>query len=152
MAWLMGVIQRRHRSEDENIYGESLNRPFDGVEIGLFHSMADARAALITAEKRGWQVGVHHHLVPPRFPFEMPRLTSADREVRREAFHEAEQAALEARAIGAHYVLFHLPFPALTRPGLNLSLWKHVGFGTCTSANAESPPVYWRCGSQLIHP
>lgn len=125
MAWLMTIIRGRHKGEDENIYGESLTRPFDGAEIGLFRELPDIWAAVATAEMRDWLVGVHYPLLAPKSPFTMPPLTAVARETRREAFALAEQGARDAKAVGARYVLFHLPFPALVRQGLDLTLWRH---------------------------
>lgn len=126
MAWLLTTIHVSHRGEDENYFGESLNRPFDGVEIGFLRQMADIWAAVATAEMRDWLVGVHYPLFLPEPPVVHLPFTSADPEQRREAYTRAEQAARDARAVGARYILFHLPSPAVTRPGLDLSLWAHL--------------------------
>lgn len=105
-------------------YGESLERPlWRGAEIGLLDTFPDVLGAVGETEFYEWTLGVHHPLYKEGGP-EWCRFLDADQQVREEALARAYTAAQAAHHIGARYILFHFPWPALgiPDPGLGWSL------------------------------
>lgn len=102
-----------------NTYGESLDRPtWVGAEIGMCRTLSDALGAVSEAEFYEWIIGVHHPLYREGGPA-WCRFLDPDPAVREEALNIAITAAQAAHRLGARYILFHFPWPALQMPGVD---------------------------------
>lgn len=102
-----------------NTYGESLERPhWEGAEIGLCDAFPDVLGAVAEAEYYEWVIGVHHPTHREGGPA-WCRFLDPDRSVRTEALEIAWTAAQAAHRLGARYILFHFPWPALQMPGVD---------------------------------
>lgn len=107
-----------------NETGEDLEWPaWRGAEIGWHDTYGDVLGAVPEVEARDWNIGVHHPLyqgfLPPWLPF-------LDREaaVRRASLDQAAAAADSAHQVGARYILFHFPWPALLEVGQDYPGWR----------------------------
>ncbi|MBY6274648.1 sugar phosphate isomerase/epimerase family protein [Symbiobacterium thermophilum] len=100
-----------------NTYGESLERPhWEGAEIGLCDTFPDVLGAVAEAEYYEWVIGAHHPTHREGGPA-WCRFLDPDPAVRTEALEVACSAAQAAHRLGARYILFHFPWPALQMPG-----------------------------------
>lgn len=94
-------------------YGESLERPlWRGAEIGLLDTYPDVLGAVGETEFYEWILGVHHPLYKEGGP-QWCRFLDPDPAEREEALQVAYTAAQAAHRLGARYILFHFPWPAL---------------------------------------
>lgn len=136
MAWLLTTLQEHYAGADANAWGESLERSWDGAEIGFLPAISHVYAAVAAAEAKDWIFGVHHPLYAggPRTSRHLP-LLSADPAARAGALAAARQAAFDARAIGARWILFHFPYPARLPDRLDLAA---CGWETPPAAEPES--------------
>mgnify|MGYP001176840274 CR=1 FL=1 len=102
-----------------NTWGESLERPhWQGAEIGLCDTLPDVLGAVAEAEYYEWVIGVHHPAYREGGPV-WCRFLDPDPAVRAEALEVAYSAAQAAHRLGARYILFHFPWPALQMPGVD---------------------------------
>ena len=100
-----------------NTYGESLERPhWQGAEIGLCDTLPDVLGAVAEAEYYEWVIGAHHPTYREGGPA-WCRFLDPDRSVRAEALEVACSAAQAAHRLGARYIVFHFPWPALAMRG-----------------------------------
>lgn len=109
-----------------NSYGESLERPhWQGAEIGLCDTLPDVLGAVAEAEFYEWVIGAHHPTHREGGPA-WCRFLDPDRAVRSEALEIAWSAARAVHRLGARYILFHFPWPALQMPGVDYAAlgWK----------------------------
>ncbi|MFZ5816676.1 MAG: sugar phosphate isomerase/epimerase family protein [Bacillota bacterium] len=96
-----------------NIYGEDLERPlWRGAEIGMCDIFPDVLGAVSEAEFHDWIIGVHHPLYKEGGPA-WCRFLDRDPAVRQAALDLAFTSAQAAHHLGARYILFHFPWPAL---------------------------------------
>lgn len=122
MAQLFVPLQGAFRSvtgSGVNTYGENLERPlWRGAEIGMCNTFPDVLGAVGEAEYYDWIIGVHHPLYKEGGP-EWCRFMDPDPVVREAALELAYTSAQAAHHVGARYILFHFPWPALQMPGVN---------------------------------
>ncbi|MGE5591151.1 MAG: hypothetical protein ACM3ZA_11120 [Bacillota bacterium] len=122
-----------------NQQGEDLEWPaWRGAEIGLHSSYADVLGAVPEAEARDWNIGVRHPLYRGFLP-ERPALLDAAAEGRKAALVQAEAAADSAHQVGARYLVFAFPWPALLEPGAAYPGWDlPPDCGTLTNWTVDS--------------
>lgn len=102
-----------------NTYGESLDRPqWRGAEIGFLEKFPDVLGAVSEAEFHDWIIGVHHPLYQEGGP-RWCRFLDPDEGARAEALAIAQSAAASAHHLGARYILFHFPWPAIQMEGVD---------------------------------
>lgn len=100
-----------------NTYGESLERPlWRGAEIGMCDTFPDVWGAVSESEYYDWIIGVHHPLFKEGGP-EWCRFLDPDPTVREAALDLAYTSAQAAHQVGARYILFHYPWPAVQPAG-----------------------------------
>lgn len=106
-----------------NLQGEDLEwHGWRGAEIGLHGSYADVLGAVPEAEARDWNIGVRHPLYRGFLPERLAFLDAAQ-EGREAALVQAEAAADSAHQVGARYLIFPFPWPALVEPGASYPGW-----------------------------
>lgn len=121
-----------------NSYGESLERPhWQGAEIGLCDTLPDVLGAVAEAEFYEWVIGAHHPTHREGGPA-WCRFLDPDRAVRSEALEIAWSAARAVHRLGARYILFHFPWPALQMPGVD-----YAALGWMFKDAEPLPPEAW---------
>jgi len=127
-----------------NTWGESLERPhWQGAEIGLCDTLPDVLGAVAEAEFYEWVIGAHH---PPHREGGPAwcRFLDPDRAAREEALEIACTAARAVHRLGARYIVFHFPWPALQVPGVD---YRSLGW---EFRDAEPVPLEaWPRGADL---
>jgi len=126
-----------------NPFGESLDRDWQGAELGYFESLTAAREAATEVLRRGWDLGVHWPLVaaePQRH-----RWFDPDPAVRERALQETGRACALAAGLGASYILFHFPWPVLLEEGLDYCAlgWGFLVPGVPGSAWTRDQALAW---------
>jgi len=126
-----------------NPFGESLDRDWQGAELGYCESMDAAREAAGEVHRRGWDLGVHWPLLasePQRH-----RWFDPDPAARELALEEAGRACRLAAELGASYVLFHFPWPALLEEGIDYYAlgWYFLVPGVPASAWTGEQALVW---------
>lgn len=126
MTLLFVPIHGHYDGGEETAYGESLDTAaWDGAEVGLLDGLPSLLAAVAAAEAKDWLLGVHWPVVrAPGQPVHLP-LLHPDPEERRRALQAAAGAMDQARQVGARYILFHFPVPAVQPAGADLAGWRH---------------------------
>lgn len=82
-------------------------------------SAAAAEAALAEVARRGWSFGIHYPLVQKHAWDWAPFWFHPSGRGRAAALRAACRALQEAADLGAAYILFHFPWPALLDPGID---------------------------------
>ncbi len=120
MARLLAPIQGRLVREGGRLmtpYGHDLESPlWQGAEIGFLESEETAEKAAREALRRGWLLGVHYPLVQAHRWDWAPFWLAPEERARSEARKAARRAVRRAADLGAAYILFHYPWPALVDP------------------------------------
>lgn len=134
-------------------FGESLERPlWRGAEIGLLDTFPDVLGAVGETEFYEWTLGVHHPLFTEGGP-QWPRFLDPDAGVREAALEGAYTAAQAAHHLGARYILFHFPWPALADPAVDYGAqgWYFNADPVDPSAWTEAKLYDWsrRCFEQF---
>ncbi len=120
MARLVAPIQGRLVRDGRHLttpYGHDLESPFwQGAEIGFLESGRAAEEAAREVLGRGLVLGVHYPIVQAHAWDWAPFWLAPDAEARRTAQRQARTAMARAAELGASYILFHYPWPALLAP------------------------------------
>jgi len=139
MARLFAPVQGRLRRDGGRLltaYGHDLSLPWwQGAELGFLEDRDAARLAVAEVRSRGLPFGVHHPLVAEPGALWAPFWLAPKALERARALKEAVRALQEGAALGAAYVLFHFPWPALVSPSLDLPA---LGWRLPPEAQAEA--------------
>ena len=126
----MGV----YGSFDPGKFDREFRSWFTGVEATNLRSVGEARLLAEYCHDHGIGLGVHYPLVAgPAHPF----LTSRNKDKRAEAYGLLRASLVEAKALGATYVLAHYPKPALLAPELDWRDWRFPYPGEAVTATEE---------------
>jgi sugar phosphate isomerase/epimerase len=117
LARLLAPIQGRLVRQGGRLttpYGHDLESPlWAGAEIGFLESREAAGEAAAETLRRGWILGVHYPLVQAH-AWDWAPFWLAPQGPERQAARRAALAAMaQAKELGASYILFHYPWPAL---------------------------------------
>lgn len=99
---------------------------FYGTEVSCLPSLAEARRTAMYLGERHLRLGVHFPLVAGAHPGVVlhPFITSTVQADREAGFHALEQDLRHAAALGAEYLVTHIPKPAVIDPALDWSDWR----------------------------
>ncbi len=101
-------------------FGHDLLSPlWKGAEIGFLESRRAVEETVAAVLARGWVLGVHYPLVQAHTWDWAPFWLAPSGDERALACRGAREALREASGLGAEYVLFHYPWPALVDPSVD---------------------------------